>query len=144
MSRLWPLRNPLAARALEGAERWLVNRVRLTMTSAGLAERVRHVSPEARVREWRYPGSMETVAAADVDRLRAELGLAGKERVVLYAGNFAPYHGVRTRGRSGGYPVGFRGEPYESWSESRTARYRRCSHLRMSSCHRGCTATIFP
>jgi glycosyltransferase involved in cell wall biosynthesis len=94
MSRLWPLRNPLAARALEGAERWLVNRVRLTMTSAGLAERVRHVSPEARVREWRYPGSMETVAAADVDRLRAELGLAGKERVVLYAGNFAPYQGV--------------------------------------------------
>lgn len=88
-----PFRSGLARRFLHSCERWLLGHVDLTMTSAGLAERVRRASPEASVHEWQYPGLTEAADPADVERLREKLDLTGT-RVLLYAGNFAEYQGL--------------------------------------------------
>lgn len=95
LGHIAPFRSAFARRLLEACERWLLSNVDVTMTSAGLFERVRTASPGAAVHEWRYPALMEPAPPAAVDRLRAELGLTSDARVVLYAGNFAEYQGLQ-------------------------------------------------
>ena len=82
--------------ALHGAERWLLRHADMVVSSAGLAERVRRLVPEARVREWRYASAMPEVAPAAAAALRASLGIAAAAPVVLYSGTFEPYQGLDT------------------------------------------------
>jgi glycosyltransferase involved in cell wall biosynthesis len=89
-----PFRNGIARHALDWCERWLLGHVELTMTSAGLAQRVRRCSPDAPVHEWCYPGLTDSADPAEVDRLRGELDLDDAP-VAMYAGNFAEYQGLQ-------------------------------------------------
>lgn len=87
-------RIPPLPRALAAAERWLLNRSDLVVASVGLADRVRRVVPEARVREWRFPSATVGVHAAEADGLRSRLGLTDDAPVVLYSGTFEAYQGL--------------------------------------------------
>jgi len=94
MTRLVPFRSRMSRSLFERLERWLFDHVDLVMTSAGLAERVKRASPNARVREWRYPAVAGEGSPGDVDELRAQLGLDGSEPVILYSGSFKNYQGL--------------------------------------------------
>jgi len=85
----WPARD-----ALDAAERWLLRRSSLVVTSAGLAERVRATTPGVPVREWHFPSAPANPSDAAVQELRARLGLPDGARVVLYSGTFEPYQGL--------------------------------------------------
>jgi glycosyltransferase involved in cell wall biosynthesis len=93
MCQLFPFRNSPSRWVLERFERWLVGHVDLVMTSAGLAERVRGVNRNVRVREWRYPAIEGEVQPRRVEELRARLGLDG-EPIILYSGSFKQYQGL--------------------------------------------------
>jgi glycosyltransferase involved in cell wall biosynthesis len=94
LGHMAPFNNGVGRTFLDACERWLLDHVDLVMTSAGLAERVRRTSPEAVVREWRYPGLEERATRAEIDRLRKELDLEGAGPVIVYGGNFAEYQGL--------------------------------------------------
>jgi glycosyltransferase involved in cell wall biosynthesis len=94
LSRLWPLRVAPARHALEAAERWLLHRSDVVVTSAGLAPRVRAIVPEARVREWHFPSAPAGVNSVEVERLRRQLAIPGAGPVVLYSGTFEAYQGL--------------------------------------------------
>lgn len=94
MAHVPPFGTTIGTSFLNRCEQWLLDQVDLTMTSAGLAERVRRASPEARVHEWRYPGITERVSERDVGQLRKELALNGAGPVILYSGSFKNYQGV--------------------------------------------------
>jgi glycosyltransferase involved in cell wall biosynthesis len=85
-----------ARAVLFACERWLLRHATYTLSSAGLAEKVRARVPDARIRDWRYPGSTPDVNAEDVARLRAELDIADDRAVVLYTGTFEDYQGLPT------------------------------------------------
>jgi glycosyltransferase involved in cell wall biosynthesis len=87
-------RIPPVPMALGVAERWLLNRADLVVASVGLAERVRRVSPGARVREWRFPSGRVGEHAAEADGLRRRLGVSDAAPVVLYSGTFEAYQGL--------------------------------------------------
>ena len=87
-------RIPPVPLALGVAERWLLNRADLVVASVGLAERVRRVSPGARVREWRFPSGRVGEHAAEADGLRRVLGVSDAAPVVLYSGTFEAYQGL--------------------------------------------------
>lgn len=87
-------RTPPVRMALGAAERWLLNRADLVVASVGLAERVRRVSPGARVREWRFPSGRVGEHAAEADGLRRRLGVSDAAPVVLYSGTFEAYQGL--------------------------------------------------
>lgn len=85
----WPART-----ALDAAERWLLRRSSLVVTSAGLAERVRATVPGVPVREWHFPSAPANPSDATVQQLRERLGLPESARVVLYSGTFESYQGL--------------------------------------------------
>ena len=91
--RPW-LRNRLIKVLLFACERWLIRHVASTVCSAGLTRRVRAESPGARIREWRYPSLIPSVALMDVDRLKTELRIALQRPIVVYTGNFEEYQGL--------------------------------------------------
>jgi glycosyltransferase involved in cell wall biosynthesis len=94
LARLGPLRTPPARRLLEAAERWLLRRSDVVVTSAGLAARVRSMVPQATVREWHFPSAPAGADPAEVARLRERLGVAARAPVVLYSGTFEAYQGL--------------------------------------------------
>jgi glycosyltransferase involved in cell wall biosynthesis len=75
-------------------ERWLLNRVDLVVSSAGLADRVRSLAPDVPVREWRFPSTPIEASPRQVDALRRELRLPSGAAVVLYSGTFEAYQGL--------------------------------------------------
>lgn len=76
-------------------EQWLLSRVDQVICSVGLAAYVRAVAPQARVREWRYPGATEVrIAPADAAAARERFQIPGDRPVVMYAGNCQAYQGV--------------------------------------------------
>jgi glycosyltransferase involved in cell wall biosynthesis len=87
-------RLPPVAAFLHYMERWLLNRVDLVVSSAGLAERVHRLAPGVPVREWRFPSTPIEASPRQVDALRRELGLPSGAAVVLYSGTFEAYQGL--------------------------------------------------
>jgi glycosyltransferase involved in cell wall biosynthesis len=87
-------RIPRVQRLLRFIERWLIRNVDRIVCSAGLKEHVVGIHPAARVSEWFFPGEWADVPNEAVDRLRKDLRISAGSRVVLYAGNFAPYQGL--------------------------------------------------
>jgi glycosyltransferase involved in cell wall biosynthesis len=94
MGQLSPLRNRISQSLLERLERWLVGRVDFVVTSAGLAERVRGMSEDIHVREWRYPAVNGDASPPRVEELRERLGIDDVDPVVLYSGSFKQYQGL--------------------------------------------------
>ena len=94
LSRLGPLGVAPARAALNAAERWLLHRSRLVVTSAGLAERVRRSAPGVPVREWHFPSAPADADDARVTALRERLGLSFGAPVVVYSGTFEAYQGL--------------------------------------------------
>jgi glycosyltransferase involved in cell wall biosynthesis len=75
-------------------ERWLLNRVDLVVSSAGLAERVHRLAPAVPVREWRFPSTPIEASPRQVEALRRQLELPPGATVVLYSGTFEAYQGL--------------------------------------------------
>lgn len=94
LCRLWPLGCPAARHVLDAAERWLLRRSTMVVTSAGLAERVRRVTPEVPVREWHFSSAPAEATPVAVEALRDRLGLRDRGPVVLYSGTFESYQGL--------------------------------------------------
>lgn len=94
LCRLWPLGCPAARHSLDAAERWLLRRSSMVVTSAGLAERVRRVTPGVPVREWHFSGAPAEAAPVAVEALRDRLDLRGRGPVILYSGTFESYQGL--------------------------------------------------
>jgi glycosyltransferase involved in cell wall biosynthesis len=94
LSQLAPLRLRPTRWMLDATERWLLNQSDVVVTSAGLAQRVRRMVPQARVREWHFPSAPSGADPRDVARLRQSLGLGPNDRVVLYSGTFEAYQGL--------------------------------------------------
>jgi glycosyltransferase involved in cell wall biosynthesis len=85
---------PVHAAAL-AAERWLLTRAALVVSSTGLAPRVRTAAPGAQSREWRFHGQTPTSSpVVGATSPRTELGIPDSARVILYAGSFAGYQGL--------------------------------------------------
>jgi glycosyltransferase involved in cell wall biosynthesis len=89
-----PTRIPPVPMLLREAERWLLTRVDLVVASAGLGDRVRHLAPEAKVREWRFPSTPGEVSTYESLALRRQLGLPPDAQVILYSGTFESYQGL--------------------------------------------------
>jgi glycosyltransferase involved in cell wall biosynthesis len=79
---------------LREAERWLLARADLVVASAGLGDRVRHLAPDTKVREWRFPSTPGDVSLYEALALRRQLGLPANAPVVLYSGTFEEYQGL--------------------------------------------------
>jgi glycosyltransferase involved in cell wall biosynthesis len=94
LARMGPFRLGPVHRAVEAAERWLLRRSDVVVTSAGLAQRVHSVVPEAIVREWHFPSGPAGADPAAVQRLRERLDITGPGPVVLYSGTFEAYQGL--------------------------------------------------
>jgi glycosyltransferase involved in cell wall biosynthesis len=94
LSRQPLLRTSAGRRLLERAERWLVRRSSLVVTSAGLAGRVQSMTTGVPVREWHFPSAPAQVDADAVERLRVRLGLTTPGAVVVYSGTFETYQGL--------------------------------------------------
>ncbi len=94
LSRLPGLRRGPARRLLERAERWLLRRSTLVVTSAGLASRVRAATPRVPVREWHFPSTHDRADRSSIEALRTRLGIDPASPVVLYSGTFEAYQGL--------------------------------------------------
>jgi len=94
LARLGPLALPPVRALLNAAERWLLRRASLVVTSAGLAERVRRVAPGVPVREWHFPSAAAEGDAVAAGELRDRLRLPPGEPIVLYSGTFEAYQGL--------------------------------------------------
>ncbi len=79
---------------LHWLEAWLLRRVDMVVSSAGLASRVREIAPRTSVREWHYPSVMVPAAKGDSERLRRRLAIPPGRPVVLYGGTFESYQGL--------------------------------------------------
>jgi glycosyltransferase involved in cell wall biosynthesis len=75
-------------------ERWLIRHADLIVCSMGVEEYVRRVDPGARMKVWFFPGEQRQVSAAELTRLRQDLGISAHARIVLYTGNFEGYQGL--------------------------------------------------
>jgi glycosyltransferase involved in cell wall biosynthesis len=75
-------------------ERWLLRRADSIVSSAGLAQRVRALAPEARLREWQYAGMLPAASQEEAQALRRDLGIPPGRPVVLYSGTFEAYQGL--------------------------------------------------
>jgi glycosyltransferase involved in cell wall biosynthesis len=87
-------RSRLAQSFLRACESWLLRRVALVVSSAGLLRRVAEVAPGTPASEWHFPTESSAPASSATERLRRELGIAPSAPVVLYAGTFEPYQGL--------------------------------------------------
>jgi glycosyltransferase involved in cell wall biosynthesis len=85
---------PPAPMLLREAERWMVTRADLVVASAGLGDRVRHLAPGTRVREWKFPSTPGDVPTYESLSLRRRLGLSHDAPIILYSGTFEPYQGL--------------------------------------------------
>lgn len=94
LGRLGPLNFRPTRWMLDATERWLLKMSSVVVTSAGLAQRVRRMVPQASVREWHFPSAPSGADPSDVARLRQSLGLRSSDRVVLYSGTFEAYQGL--------------------------------------------------
>jgi len=81
-------------RLLRGLEGWLIRRVDAIVCSAGLKDHVQSQHPAAEVTELMYLSAMASPDPARVAQMRADHGIAGTARVVLYSGTFEPYQGL--------------------------------------------------
>lgn len=79
---------------LNKLESWLLGHADFVVCSAGLADRVRTVASQARVREWCYPSVMVGTSDPDNSQLRRELAIPSEAPVVLYGGTFENYQGL--------------------------------------------------
>lgn len=75
-------------------ERWLLTQADFVVSSAGLGSRVTRISPNARVREWHYPGVMVQTTETDGQGLRRQLSIPREAPVVVYGGTFEGYQGL--------------------------------------------------
>lgn len=80
--------------AAAAAERWLLSRSDLVVTSVGLADRVQRVAPGTAVREWKFPSTPGEIDQADTVALRERLRLPLDAPIVMYSGTFEPYQGL--------------------------------------------------
>ncbi len=87
-------RIPPVPSVLHAAERWLIRRADLVVTSTGLAEGVRGIDPTVPLREWRIPSATVATRPTDSETLRRRLGLSDLASVVLYSGTFETYQGL--------------------------------------------------
>jgi glycosyltransferase involved in cell wall biosynthesis len=87
-------RNPLIRHLLDRLEAWLLNRADFVVSSAGLADRVKQVSTQINIREWRYPSVVVPPDSCDGERLRRRLDIPAGAPVVLYGGTFESYQGL--------------------------------------------------
>jgi glycosyltransferase involved in cell wall biosynthesis len=94
LARVGLLGVPPARRVLEAAERWLLRRSDVVVTSAGLAARVRSMAPQVPVREWHFPSGPSGADVGEVAELRRRLGIEPGRPVVLYSGTFEAYQGL--------------------------------------------------
>ncbi len=76
------------------AERWLLRRADIVVSSAGLAERVRQLAPETPCREWHYASPLLPATHDAGVQLRRSLGIALDAPVALYSGTFETYQGL--------------------------------------------------
>jgi glycosyltransferase involved in cell wall biosynthesis len=81
-------------RLLRGFERWLIRNVDAVVCSAGLRDHVRSQHPQVDVTELMYLSAMASPDPARSAQMRAEHGIDGSARVVLYSGTFEPYQGL--------------------------------------------------
>ena len=79
---------------IASAERWALSRAAVIICSAGLGDRVRKISPESRILDWRFPAVSTATTAEKLIELRNELGIPHESRIVFYCGNFAEYQGI--------------------------------------------------
>jgi glycosyltransferase involved in cell wall biosynthesis len=89
-----PARVPPIPMLMREVERWLLARADLVVASAGLGDRVRHLAPGTKVREWRFPSTPGEVPTYESLSLRRQLGLPQDAPVILYSGTFEPYQGL--------------------------------------------------
>jgi len=89
-----PARVPPIPMLMREAERWLLARADLVVASAGLGDRVRHLAPGTKVREWRFPSTPGEVPTYESLSLRRQLGLPQDAPVILYSGSFEAYQGL--------------------------------------------------
>jgi glycosyltransferase involved in cell wall biosynthesis len=94
MGAIFPFRNRLTRSLFRRAERWLLERATRVVGSSGLAERVRLVSPGARIMEWRFSSEFQPVSTDRAAELRKSLSIKVGERVILYSGTFERYQGL--------------------------------------------------
>ena len=94
LAPLDPVGLRVTRRLLNAMERWLLRRATLTVTSAGLARRVKAMVPETPVREWHFPSAPSDSSPVAVQCLRDGLVLSGSGPVVLYSGSFEAYQGL--------------------------------------------------
>jgi glycosyltransferase involved in cell wall biosynthesis len=87
-------RSGMAQSALIRMERWLLRRADSIVSSTGLAQRVRALAPDARLREWRFASALPSSPPGEAEALRGELGLRPDQPVVLYSGTFEAYQGL--------------------------------------------------
>jgi glycosyltransferase involved in cell wall biosynthesis len=87
-------RSAAAQSALIRLERWLLRRADSIVSSTGLAQRVRALAPDARLREWQYASALPSARPEEPAALRQELGLRPGQPVVLYSGTFEAYQGL--------------------------------------------------
>jgi len=87
-------RSGLAQRLLRGLEGWLIRRADAIVCSAGLKDHVQSRHPEADVTELMYLSAMASPDPLRTAQVRAQHGLAGTARIVLYSGTFEPYQGL--------------------------------------------------
>ncbi|MBA3659234.1 MAG: glycosyltransferase family 4 protein [Gemmatimonadales bacterium] len=86
---------PAAQAALRRCESWLLRHVDTVICSAGLAPKVREITPSTRLHQWRFSGLRPpTSLAVDSRRARAMLGIGANTQVVLYSGTFEAYQGL--------------------------------------------------
>jgi glycosyltransferase involved in cell wall biosynthesis len=74
-------------------ERLLLTRADFVISSAGLESRVHRLAPEAKVREWHFPGVM-VPGPTDAEALRRRLSISPNAPVVVYGGTFEGYQGL--------------------------------------------------
>jgi len=94
LARLRPFHSSAARRMLNAAERWVLRRSSMVVTSAGLASRVARIVPDVAVREWHFPSESADPDPGAVECLRQGLGIPGAGPVVLYSGTFEAYQGL--------------------------------------------------
>lgn len=84
----------LVQRLLLRCERWAMRRSAIVVGSAGLEPYVKRAVPEATIREWTFPGQINSASDEDIADRRDACGISEDSPVILYSGNFARYQGV--------------------------------------------------